>query len=159
MMEGADLVEVVAITRFPVDGAGATDFLAHWVNGLRLRPALQSVVLGGITIAGLGVLEVERLSRELGRPVLIVNRRPPVNHRLLHALERAGFAERQNAVESTPPAHPAGPRLYVAAAGMGPEDARTLLRAVRRKSELPEALRVAHLVARAVTMGESRGRP
>ena len=63
MMEGADLVEAVAITHFPVDGAGATDFLARWVNGLRLRPALQAVVMGGITIAGLGILEVERFSR------------------------------------------------------------------------------------------------
>jgi endonuclease V-like protein UPF0215 family len=159
MMEGADLVEVVAITHFPVDGAGATDFLAAWVNGLRLRPALQAVVLGGITIAGLGVLEVERLSRALRRPVLVVNRRAPVNHRLVHALERAGFAERREAVERTPPAHPAGPRLYVAAAGMGAEEAVSLVQAVRRKSELPEALRIAHLVARAVTMGESRGRP
>jgi len=158
MMEGADLVEAVAITRFPVDGAGATDFLAGWVSGLRLRPALQAVVLGGITIAGLGVLEVERLSRELRRPVLIVNRRAPVNHRLVHALERAGLAERRAAVEETPVAHAVGPRLFVAAAGMGAERAAALMRAVRRKSELPEALRIAHLVARAVAMGESRGR-
>jgi len=159
MMEGADLVEAVAITHFPVDGAGATDFLAGWVSGLRLRPALQAVVVGGITIAGLGIVEIERLSRALRRPVLVVNRRAPVNDRLLHALERAGLAERRAAVEGTPAAHPVGPRLFVAAAGVGPEHAASLVRAVRRKSELPEALRVAHLVARAVATGESRGRP
>jgi endonuclease V-like protein UPF0215 family len=159
MMEGADLVEAVAITRFPVDGAGATDFLARWVNGLRLRPALQAVVVGGITIAGLGILEVDRFSRELGRPVLVVNRRAPTNDRLLHALERAGLSERLAAVERTPAARAVGSRLFVAAAGMGPEEVVAVVRAVRRKSELPEALRVSHLVARAVATGESRGRP
>jgi endonuclease V-like protein UPF0215 family len=159
MMEGADLVEAVAITRFPVDGAGATEFLAGWVSGLRLRPALQAVVVGGITIAGLGVLEVERLSLALRRPVLVVNRRAPANAPLVRALERAGLKERQGAVERTPPAHAVGPRLFVAAAGMRPEEAVSLVRAMRRKSELPEALRIAHLVARAVSTGESRGRP
>ena len=56
MMEGADLVEVIAITGFPVDGAEATAFLAEWIRGLRLRPTLQGIALGGITIAGLGVV-------------------------------------------------------------------------------------------------------
>ena len=159
MMEGADLVEAVAITRFPVDGAGATDFLAEWVSGLRLRPALQAVIVGGITIAGLGILEIERFSQAVRRPVLVVNRRAPVNNRLVHALERAGLAERRALVEATPAAHAAGPRLFVSAAGIGPHEAASLVRAVRRKSELPEALRIAHLVARAVSTGESRGRP
>ena len=159
MMEGADLVEAVALTQFPVDGAGATDFLAEWVSRLRLRPALQAVVFGGITIAGLGIVEIDRLSRALHRPVLVVNRRAPVNHRLLHAFERAGLADRGAAVGRTPAAHPLGPRLFVAAVGLDPADAESLVRAVRRKSELPEALRIAHLVARAVATGESRGRP
>jgi endonuclease V-like protein UPF0215 family len=159
MMEGADLVEAVAITRLPVDCAGATDFLAEWVSGLRLRPALQAVVVGGITIAGLGILEIERLSRALRRPVLVVNRRAPVNDSLVHALEQAGLADRRDVVERSPAARAVGPRLFVSAVGLGPEEAASLVRSVRRKSELPEALRIAHLVARAVATGESRGRP
>src|SRR4030095_16613201 len=39
MTEGPDVVEAVAVTRFPVDGDAATDFLAAWVTGLRLHPA------------------------------------------------------------------------------------------------------------------------
>lgn len=37
MMEGPDLVEAVAVTRFPVDGDGATGFLGDWVTGPRWR--------------------------------------------------------------------------------------------------------------------------
>ena len=49
MMEGADLVEAVALGEFPVDGEEVTAFLGSWIDGLRFRPALQCVLLGGIT--------------------------------------------------------------------------------------------------------------
>ena len=58
MMEGCDLVEGVALASFPVDGEDATGFLAGWVAGLRLHASLHAVVLGGITLAGLGVVDV-----------------------------------------------------------------------------------------------------
>ena len=58
VMEGADLVEGVAITRFPVDGDAVTEFLGRWVRDLRFHAGLQGIVLGGITIAGLGVVDV-----------------------------------------------------------------------------------------------------
>ncbi|MCZ6596076.1 MAG: DUF99 family protein, partial [Planctomycetota bacterium] len=78
MMEGADLVESVAIARFPVDGDGVTDFLADWIASLRSRPALQCLLFSGITLAGLAVLEPQRLAGRLGLPVVVVNRKPPV---------------------------------------------------------------------------------
>jgi endonuclease V-like protein UPF0215 family len=159
MMEGPDLVEAVALTRFPVDGEGVTDFLADWVRGLRFRPALQGVVLGGITIAGLAVVDVEQLARELEVPVLVVNRRQPTDERLRAALESAGLHARRELLERAPPAHPVGDRLYVAACGLDPDEAAAAVRASRNKSEVPEPLRLAHLIAGAVARGESRGRP
>src|SRR5437879_11622904 len=72
MMEGAGLVESVAVTTFAVDGERATSFLAGWVAGLRVRTSLQAVVLGGITIAGLGVIDLAELAERLSRPVLAV---------------------------------------------------------------------------------------
>jgi len=87
--------------------------------------------------------------------IVCVERSAPAVVQIVHD----ALAERRAAVEQTPAAHAVGPRLFVAAVGVGPADAASLVRAVRRKSELPEALRVAHLVARAVATGESRGRP
>ena len=39
-----------------------------------------------------------------------------------------------------------------------PDEAAALVRACLRKASFPEPLRIAHLVARAVVLGESRGR-
>src|SRR5262249_56567514 len=94
MMEAADLVEGVALERFAVDGDDATGFLARWVEAMRFRPALQGIVLGGITIAGLGVVDVEELASASDLPVLVVNRRDPADHRLPHAPPAPGLAQR-----------------------------------------------------------------
>jgi hypothetical protein len=159
LMEGHDVVEAVATTAFPIDGDGVTDFLAAWIEGLRFRPSLQGVVLGGITLAGLAVVDVAALSARLGVPVVAVNRREPRDERLLAALDAAGLAERRALVERAPAAHAVGDRLYAAAAGLDPEETIALVRVSRGKSELPEPLRLAHLIAAAIARGESRGRP
>jgi endonuclease V-like protein UPF0215 family len=158
MMEGADLVEAVAVTEFPVDGAGATEFLIDWIRGLRLHPTLQGVVLGGITIAGLGVVDIEPLSASLEVPTLVVTRRDPANHRLREAFHAAGLAERLEVVERAACAFEALPGLFVAHAGIERDAAIRLLRAMLRKSRLPEPLRLAHLFAAALVHGQSRGR-
>jgi endonuclease V-like protein UPF0215 family len=159
IMEGADLVEGVVVTRFPVDGEGATEFLAGWIEDLRFRPGLQGLVLGGITLAGLGVVDVPALSQQLALPVIVVNRRDPSEHRLADALRAAGLPERIETVKHCPPPFRAPGGLFLACAGTNPEQAARLVEAARRKSDLPEPLRLAHLIARAVVTGESRGRP
>jgi endonuclease V-like protein UPF0215 family len=158
MMECGDLCEAVALTEFPIDGANATEFLTEWIEGLRFRPTLQGIVLGGITIAGLGVVDIRALARKLEVPVIVVTRRDPTNHRLHEALEATGLSERLTIVERTPPAFEAEPGLYVAHAGVERDGAQALVRATVRKAKFPEPLRVAHLIARAVVSGESRGR-
>lgn len=158
MMEGADLVESVAVTDFPVDGADVTAFLADWVRGLRVAEALQGVTLGGITIAGLAVVDVAALADALAAPVVVVNRRDPRGHRLADALAAAGLDERMEIVERTPQAA-SGPRgSWLAWAGADRERACRLVEATLGKADVPEPLRIAHLIGRAIVDGQSRGR-
>jgi hypothetical protein len=158
MMEGADLVESVCVGRFPVDGPDVTAHLTRWISGLRSFPALQAVLLGGVTIAGLAVVDIDLLAQSLGLPVLVATRRDPLQSRVCEALRAAGLAERIAIVERMPRAAPVASGLYVAAAGATPEQARELALATLRQGAFPEPLRVAHLVARAIVSGESRGR-
>ena len=158
-MEGSDLVEAVSVTRFPVDGEDVTDFLAGWIESLRVKPALQGILFGGITIAGLAVIDVHALSSQLGLPVVIVNRRKPSDRSLNNALESAGLTHRRAILERAPPAQCVNGRIYAASAGGDPAAAASLVLATLGKSDLPEPLRLAHLIARAIVTGESRGRP
>jgi len=158
MMESVDLVESVAISEFPVDGAGATESLFDWVIGLRSYASLQGIVLGGITIAGLGVVAIDELARRAARPILVVTRRRPTNEQLVRALRTAGFEERIAIVESSPRASRISDGLYVAHAGTDAASAARMVRAIVGKAQVPEPLRIAHLIGRAIVIGESRGR-
>ena len=158
MMEGADLVETVAVTSLAVDGADVTRQLADWVGDLRSFASVQGVVLGGITIAGLGVIDVRELAERLVRPVLVVTRREPADAKLVDALKAAGLEERIAIVERSPRAVRVGVGLFLAHAGIASDAAEELIRSAIRKAQLPEPLRVAHLIGRALVMGESRGR-
>ncbi|HKC51315.1 MAG TPA: DUF99 family protein [Myxococcota bacterium] len=157
--EGADLLESVALSAFPVDGDGATEFLARWLGGLRVRASLQGVALGGITLAGLALVDIHALSDALRVPVLAVTRRPPDNVRLREALEAAGLPGRFAIAERSPEAFATEDGIWLAHAGIERADALALLHACRGKAKLPEALRIAHLVATALVRGESHGRP
>ncbi len=158
VMEGPDLVEGVAVTRFPVDGDGVTDFLARWVTGLRFHEGLHGIVLGGVTIAGLAVVDVPALAEATGVPVLVVNRRDPRETRLLAALEAAGLAERHQFLRRCPETFQLGSGVYLACAGATRAGATHLVQASTGKAGLPEPLRLAHMIARAAVTGESRGR-
>ncbi len=159
MMEAADVVESVAVTRFPVDGDRITDFLGDWIASLRFRPALQGLLFSGITLAGLSVLEPRRLSERLALPVVVVNRKPPTDEPLRLALRSAGFPDRVALLGAAPEPFRADPQLHAAVAGAPAAWARLLIARTRGKSDLPEALRVAHMIARAIETGESRGKP
>lgn len=158
LCEGPDLVEAVATSAFAVDGDGATEFLARWLGGLRATAAAQAVALGGITLAGLGLVDVNALAQALELPVLVVTRRPPDNARLREALFAAGLGERFAIAERSPEAFATDDGLWVAHAGVARGEALALLHAGRGKAKLPEALRIAHLFATALVRGESHGR-
>jgi hypothetical protein len=158
MMEGADLVEAVAVSSFPVDGPDATGFLAEWVGGLRLAASLQALALGGITLAGLGVVDVEGLAERLRTPVLVVTRREPADAELAAALRAAGLEDRIELVLRAPRAFRVETGLYLACAGIDRTGAERLARQTLGKAQLPEPLRVAHLIGAALVAGQSRGR-
>lgn len=158
MTEGADLVEAVAVTHFPIDGDEVTAFLATWVTSLRLHPGLQAIVLGGITIAGLGVVDLASLAKQTGIPAIAVSRRDPRGHRVADALRAAALDARLAVIERTPEAFASPTGLYVASAGATPEVAIALVGACLGKANAPEPLRLAHMIARAIAVGESRGR-
>src|SRR5215207_8002179 len=104
-MEGNDVIESVALDEFPVDGDGATDYLASWIAGLRARPMLQAVILGGITIAGLGLIDVTALAERLGLAVLVVTHHNPARSELADALKAAGLNDRLSLLERPPRAY------------------------------------------------------
>lgn len=140
------------------DGWNVTDRIAALVEESSFAGHIRAVLLGGITFAGFNIADIHGLHARLGRPVLVVARRPPRLEKMRRALQNLPFPDRRwRLLEKAGPMERAGPVL-VQRAGLSLAEALTLLAATTLHGNLPEPLRLAHLIAGGLTTGHSRGR-
>lgn len=141
------------------DGANATDVLIELVASGKFVDHVRAVMLQGIALAGFNVVDIHRLSAELAVPVLVAVRRHPRLTMVKEALlDRTPGGERKwELVERAGPLDKIG-AMWVQRIGLERRDAEAMLKATTLHGNLPEPLRLAHLIAGGVTTGESRGR-
>ncbi len=150
----------VVSTRVRRDGVNSTQRLVDCITGSKYFDQLQAILLQGINFAGFNVVDLNEVHRATGLPVLVIARRPPDLHAIRKALLQRvpGGAKKWRLIETAGPMEPlAG--LYVQRCGITPESAAKLLIRQQQNGLLPEPLRVAHMIAGGVTIGESRHRP
>ncbi len=158
IMEGSRLIEGIVLGSFPVDGEGATDYLAGWIGAMRWHAALQAVLLPGSTLAGLGIVDIRALSKKLAVPVVAVTRQSTEGSDLPGALTTAGFPGRIRILERAPKPWRIREGVHAAAAGAGEEETKSIVEATLLQAKVPEPIRVAHLIATALVRGASHGR-
>lgn len=152
-------LEGVVSSKVRRDGVNATRKVADMVRGCRFAPQLQAVMLQGIAFAGFNVMDIHRLHRDLGLPVLVVARKAPDMEAIREALlsRVPGGRRKWRLIEKAGPMEPVE-NLWVQRAGLTLDDAKALIDQHARHGHLPEPLRTAHLIAGGVTDGESRHR-
>ena len=140
------------------DGRNATARMAELLRGSQFDRHVRAVLLGGIAVAGFNVVDIHALCAALGRPVVVVARRPPRYAAIRRALEHVPAGEKKwSLIEAAGPME-AVRGIYVQRAGISLADTAALLEATTLHGKLPEPLRVAHLIAGGVVTGASRGR-
>jgi endonuclease V-like protein UPF0215 family len=140
------------------DGRNATARMAELVTGSQFAGHVRAVLLNGIAVAGFNVVDIHALREMLGRPVVVVARRPPRFAKIRSALGHVPGGERKWAlIEAAGPMEPVA-GVYVQRAGISMADTAAMLDATTLHGKLPEPLRVAHLIAGGVVSGKSRGR-
>lgn len=152
----------VVTCRVRRDGANATDRIADAVLGSGFRNHLHAVFLQGIAVAGFNVIELERLAERVELPIVVVARRAPRLSLIRDALVGAGSrvpggARKWRLIERAGPMEPIGP-VFIQRVGISPDATRKLLERTTLHGNIPEPLRLAHLIAGGVTTGRSRGR-
>jgi endonuclease V-like protein UPF0215 family len=142
------------------DGSDAAASLAALVSQSKFAEHTQLVMLQGITLGGFNVVDAHALSKALSLPVLVVSRKLPdmdaVRNALLKHI-RDGSAK-WDLIAALGPMEPAGP-VYVQRVGLSSHQALAVTRHFALHSHIPEPLRVAHLIAGALSSGQSRGNP
>ncbi|MCX5745297.1 MAG: DUF99 family protein [Proteobacteria bacterium] len=142
------------------DGSNSTDRLIETVAASRFADHIRAVLLQGIALAGFNVVDIERLSATLDVPVLVVVRKHPRMQLVKDALlERTtGGADKWKLVERMGAPERLG-AVWVQRVGLSMGEATELLASTTSHGNIPEPLRLAHIIAGGVERGASRGRP
>ena len=129
------------------------------ISSSRFATHAQLVMLQGIALAGFNVVDLQGLHAALALPVLVVARRAPDLAAIREALltHVPGGARKWALIEQAGPMEPTA-GVFVQRAGLSLADAEHVVKRLAVHGKLPEPLRMAHLIAGGVTLGESTRR-
>lgn len=141
------------------DGVNSTDKIAGLVRASKFFQHANLIMLQGIAVAGFNVIDAARLNALLSIPVLIVSRKAPD----MDAIKRALFSNVPGGKKKWRLIEKMGPMerchsCYVQRAGLDLEETGKIIKRFSIYGNIPEPLRIAHLIAGAIGRGISRGR-
>ncbi|MBI2144299.1 DUF99 family protein [Candidatus Woesearchaeota archaeon] len=154
---GGSSLDGVMTTTAAVDGSDATARIIAMVKKSKFRTQLRAIMLNGIAVGGFNVIDIQKLSAATRIPVVAVMRDYPELGKIKATLERIGMKRKIRLIEKAGTIHKAG-KVYVQISGCSLEKAKELLKISCTRSNIPEPIRVAHLMAAGIKLGESSGK-
>jgi len=158
---GAEFIDGLISFKVKVDGNDATTRIARAINKSKHKGQLSLIMLNGIAIAGFNVIDIEALSKATNLPVIIVSRKKPRPKLIKETLKKLKQEEKIKAIEKAgkPKTFNLGKKkIYFQFYGISEDKARKILKATIKRGHMPEPLRVAHIIASGITLGENKGR-
>jgi len=154
--------EGVMHTEITIDGLDATEKMAAMIESSPYYKELRVIVLDGVTFAGFNVVDISKLSRRVDLPVISVVREKPDLEEIRSALKNLPeFEIRWQAMENAGKIFEVETRkgenpVYMHIAGILREDAEKIMKNTSTRSLIPEALRVADIIASGLTRSREK---
>lgn len=157
VFRGGYWLDGVMHTKVEVDGLDATRKIASMIVDSPHHKQLRVIMLNGVTCAGFNVIDLKKLNAKTKLPVIAVTREKPNFAEIHEALKNLpNREERWAAVRGTGElfevhTRSKRARVYMQICGICEEDARRILQVASTRSDIPEPLRVAHLIASGIS--------
>lgn len=151
--KGGYWFEGVMHTSITIDGLDATEKITMMIKNSPFYGELPVVILDGITFAGFNVVDISKLSQSVNLPVISVARERPNLKQIKSAFKNlSNFEIRWHILENAGDLFEVETRkgenpIYIQISGILPKDAKLIVRNTSTQSNIPEALRVAHIIA------------
>lgn len=153
VFRGGYWLDGVLHTKIAVDGFDATEKIVAMITSSPHYKQLRVIMLNGVTFAGFNIVNIKALNAATKLPVITVTREKPDFAKIHKALKNLSKSqERWNTILNAGepfevPTRRGKKKIYVQVAGISRDDAQKILRLTSTRSNIPEALRVAHLIA------------
>ncbi len=154
-----DLLEGILIKEIAIDGLDASEKIIEMVKESKYKDQIKTIFLNGITFAGFNIVDVEFLFKNLKMPIIIFIRKYPNFNKIFDALKKH-FKDYEKRIEIIKKAGNVYKILnaYYQFFGIDLENAKKLIKESIKVGNVPECIRIAHLIASALEIGESKGR-
>ncbi len=154
---GGHWLDGVMRTEVEIDGMDATEKIESMITASPHYDQLRVVMLNGVTFAGFNMVDIKKLFERVRLPVITVTREKPDLDDIRRALRN--LPEYENRLEAMENAgklievhtRDAEQAVYVQIVGISEKDAEKILKSTSTRSNIPEALRVAHIIASGLT--------
>ena len=157
VFRGGSFLDGVLSTKARIDGNNATKKIIEMINKCKFKPQLQCIFLDGIAVAGFNIIDVKELNKKTNLPVIIVIRRQPDIANIKKTLIKIKQKNKIKLIEKAGNVIQTN-NIFVQLTGIDLEGAKKILKVVCTRSLIPEPIRLAHLIASGVTVGESKGK-
>jgi len=157
VFRGGYWLDGVMHTKVEVDGFDATEKIAHMVLNSPHYKQLRVIMLNGVTFAGFNVIDIKELFAKTSLPIIAVTKEKPDFEEIQEALKKLPRSEeRWKAIQNAGEIYPISTRskdekIYMQIHGILKGDAEKILQLTSTRSHIPEALRVAHLIASGIS--------
>jgi len=155
-------LESVMKTDVAIDGMDSTERIIEMVGKSRYKDQIKAILIDGIAVAGFNVIDIQALHSAFGIPILTVTRERPDLDKIKSALighfgdwrERYGLVVKHE-LREIPTGHKP---IFASGLGLEWDEFREIVELSTVRGAVPEPVRMAHLIATAMTRGESHGR-
>lgn len=149
-----DRLEGVLTAHVKLDGDDATKIIIKMVKG-RFEPQIKCIFLNGVAVAGFNIVNYQELSEVLSLPVIVCTPNKPHPDEFSKALGR--WPRKQELWEQIKTPAYRLDSIWYQFAGCNQQDAKLFIKQFQVHAAVPEPLRIAHLVATGIELGESKG--
>ncbi|MCB9362490.1 DUF99 family protein [Candidatus Woesearchaeota archaeon] len=153
---GGQVLDGILSTKVRIDGANANLKIADMVNSSKFKKDLRAILLGGITVGGFNIIDIIKLYHATHVPIIVFLRKRPNITKFKATLRNLGMEKKTLAVDHAGPLHKVNNNFYQYA-GITAEEAAQIISLTTTNAEIPEPLRLAHIIAAGIVRGESYG--
>lgn len=153
-----DYIEGLLSTQVKRDGTDATQKIIAMTKKSRFYPQLHCIMTQGTVVAGLNPLNIRKIYEKTRIPVIAALREIPDAASFSRALSKLSHSQKVRKELSSNGRLMGYKGIYYYCSGMVPWKAELMLKHTTLNGNIPEPLRIAHIVASGVTKGESAKR-
>ena len=161
VFRGGEFLDGVLSTKITQDGKDSTSQLVKIIKKSRHLQQLQCIMLDGIALGGFNVVDINELLEKTNLPVIVIMRKLPNMKEIEDALKLIHQESKMDLIKKAGKIYRLkinGKNIYFQKAGINEELVEKIIKTSTTHSLIPEPLRISHLIATGIVLGESRGR-